>query len=302
MVSFSVAASLGPIVLSKSGQDSIYMQLKNTFLQFDTKEHKDLKRNACLRSLSLDCPSARCREAAMTAVTHPKASGADQEAAMSASTRSHSRSSTPENDNDSCSVCTVDSFDEKNSALLTPSSWDVSKVASIPSFIPPPSADQWALQGGKACGGKGKAFMHFGEQPTQKKNESPKKDLSKLFKPVDATQITTVMVRGIPCSFSHERMIQLLDEAGLAGKFNFFYLPYAGKSASNLGYAFVNFVDSTSAAACATLFDGVALDPERSTKFVTVTPADIQGLDNLRKHFRRSAVSRSTRGPMFFKV
>merc|ERR1719191_2006548 len=111
-----------------------------------------------------------------------------------------------------------------------------------------------------------------------KKKQIQKKDLTKLGE-VDNAEVTTVMVRGIPCSFSQERVIQLLDEAGLAGKFNFFYLPYAGKSSSNLGYAFVNFVDSEAALACATLFDGVALDPQRSAKFCTITKADIQGLE-----------------------
>merc|ERR1719443_1757659 len=107
-----------------------------------------------------------------------RVSSADQEAAMSASTRSHSHSSTPENDSDRCSVCTFDSFDTKEPllvtvttpALLTPSSWDLSKVASIPCFVPTPSTDQWTLQGAEACSEKGKAFMHSGEQAAPKKN------------------------------------------------------------------------------------------------------------------------------------
>jgi len=138
--------------------------------------------------------------------------------------------------------------------------------------------------------------------PPSKKKPIVKKDLSKLGSGSDGVEITTVMVRGIPCSFSQERVIQLMDEAGLAGKFNFFYLPYAGKSTSNLGYAFVNFVDEEAAQTCAAALDGVPLDPQRSAKFCTITKADIQGLENLTKHFKRTAVSRSTRGPMFLKV
>jgi hypothetical protein len=61
-------------------------------------------------------------------------------------------------------------------------------------------------------------------------------------------------------------------------------------------------VDAESASLCSAVLDGVALDPQRSAKVLTITPADIQGLDNLRKHFRRTAVSRSTRGPMFIDV
>merc|ERR1719375_1749755 len=106
------------------------------------------------------------------------------------------------------------------------------------------------------------------------KKQSQKKELMKLGNDVDATETTTLMIRGIPCSFSQEHVLQLFDELGLAGKYNFFYLPYAGKSSSNLGYAFVNFVDAKSATTCSASLDGVALDPDRSKKFCRIPPAD----------------------------
>eukprot|EP00746_Dinoflagellata_sp_MGD_P021273 gnl/MRDRNA2_/MRDRNA2_149653_c0_seq1.p1 gnl/MRDRNA2_/MRDRNA2_149653_c0~~gnl/MRDRNA2_/MRDRNA2_149653_c0_seq1.p1 ORF type:complete len:471 (-),score=90.75 gnl/MRDRNA2_/MRDRNA2_149653_c0_seq1:181-1410(-) len=112
-------------------------------------------------------------------------------------------------------------------------------------------------------------------------------------------EVTTLMIRGIPCSLSQERLMLFLDQAGLRCKYDFFYMPRAGRSRSNLGYAFVNFVDSASSALACSCAQGVALDPGRSKKVCTVTPAHIQGLEELKRHFRKTAVSRGTRGPVY---
>jgi len=139
-------------------------------------------------------------------------------------------------------------------------------------------------------------------QPPPKVVTPPKKqDLKELnTEPVD--EVTTLMIRGIPCSFSQDTLMKLIDNVGLKGKYDFFYLPRAGKNGSNLGYAFINFTDEAGADHCMASFNGVPLDPCRSTKICTIAPGDIQGLDNLRKHFRRTAVSRGSRGPVFLKV
>merc|ERR1719388_342474 len=128
------------------------------------------------------------------------------------------------------------------------------------------------------------------DQETQPKVVNPhmpskKQDLRELnTEPVE--EITTLMIRGIPCSFSQDTLMKLIDNAGLKGKYDFFYLPRAGKNGSNLGYAFINFTDTPAAEYCMATFNGIPLDPPRSTKVCTIAPADIQGLPNLRKHFR----------------
>merc|ERR1719321_915775 len=139
-------------------------------------------------------------------------------------------------------------------------------------------------------------------QPPPKVVTPPKKqDLKELnTEPVD--EVTTLMIRGIPCSFSQDTLMKLIDNVGLKGKYDFFYLPRAGNHGSNLGYAFVNFIDAQCAEHFVATFNGVPLDPARSMKICTVSPGDIQGLGNLRKHFRRTAVSRGSRGPVFLKV
>jgi RNA recognition motif-containing protein len=127
-----------------------------------------------------------------------------------------------------------------------------------------------------------------------------KQDLKKFNKgAVNNNIATTLMIRGIPCSFSQEALITLIDDAGLKDKYNFFYLPRDGNRNSNLGYAFINFVDQPSADLCTQAFRGVPLAPARSSKTCMVSPGDIQGLPALWKHFRRTAVTRSSHGPMF---
>merc|ERR1719388_390623 len=144
------------------------------------------------------------------------------------------------------------------------------------------------------------------DQETQPKVVKPhmpskKQDLRELnTEPVD--EVTTLMIRGIPCSFSQDTLMKLIDNAGLKGKYDFFYLPRAGNNGSNLGYAFINFTDALGAEHCMNTFNGVPLDPSRSMKICTISQGDIQGLVNLRKHFRRTAVSRGSRGPVFLKV
>merc|ERR1719160_626941 len=142
-----------------------------------------------------------------------------------------------------------------------------------------------------------------GEAASQVHKAAKKQDLKKLNKSAANKDVaTTLMIRGIPCSFSQEALLLLIDNAGLKNKYNFFYLPRDGNRSSNLGYAFINFVDQASADLCTNTFKGVPLAPVRSMKTCMISPADIQGLPALWKHFRRTAVSRGSHGPMFLKV
>lgn len=128
------------------------------------------------------------------------------------------------------------------------------------------------------------------------------KNLNNKFAALPVEEVTTLMIRGIPCSFTQESLLALIDEAGLKGKYNFFYLPRDRNRSSNLGYAFINFCDQQSAELCTATFEGVPLSPDRSKKSLMISPADIQGLPSLRKHYNGTAVSRGSHGPMFFKV
>lgn len=139
-------------------------------------------------------------------------------------------------------------------------------------------------------------------RPARKRQESKVKKFDKVAAaPMEEalTEVTTLMVRGIPCSFSQDALLSLIDNAGLQGKYDFFYLPRDGKRNANLGYAFINFVDEQSAEVCTAALQDVPLSPARSKKTCTISAAAIQGLPSLWKHFHNTAVTRGSSGPMF---
>jgi len=67
---------------------------------------------------------------------------------------------------------------------------------------------------------------------------------------------TTVMLRNIPNSYTRKKLLQLLDHHGFAGRYDFAYLPCDFYTDANLGYAFVNLVDSRAVEDLWVAFDG----------------------------------------------
>lgn len=141
-------------------------------------------------------------------------------------------------------------------------------------------------------------------QPTRVNtvNTCSKKQMKKHQKagPVTAEGATTLMMRGIPCGLTTENLIDIVDNAGFKGRYNFFYLPSDAKKKANLGYCFINFIDAHSAEQCTAAFKGVRLAPLRSAKSCSVAPASIQGLARLSEHFKYTTMSRGASGPLFF--
>ena len=56
---------------------------------------------------------------------------------------------------------------------------------------------------------------------------------------------TTVMLRNLPNNYTRKMFLQMLDENGLKGQYDFVYLPCDFYHDANLGYAFVNMVDAS---------------------------------------------------------
>jgi len=55
-----------------------------------------------------------------------------------------------------------------------------------------------------------------------------------------AHEPTTVMLRNLPNNIKRDQLLQMLDSAGFAAKYNFVYLPMDFDKKSSLGYAFLN--------------------------------------------------------------
>jgi len=58
---------------------------------------------------------------------------------------------------------------------------------------------------------------------------------------------TTLMLRNLPCDYTRTMLLTLLEAAGLAGKYNFVYMPVDFARLAGKGYAFVNMVSAADA-------------------------------------------------------
>jgi hypothetical protein len=64
----------------------------------------------------------------------------------------------------------------------------------------------------------------------------------KIAKNIDC--VTTLAIRNLLFSLTLQDLLEALDEAGYANTYDFVYLPRKVKEHKNLGFAFVNFVNS----------------------------------------------------------
>jgi len=106
--------------------------------------------------------------------------------------------------------------------------------------------------------------------------------------------VTTLMLRNIPNRYTQAELISELEHLGFgSGSFDFFYLPVDKGTSSNVGYAFVNFVEESCAEKCLVVFQGHKFQKHRrsSGKTAAVSPAHIQGLEANLKHYENTAVN-----------
>lgn len=111
--------------------------------------------------------------------------------------------------------------------------------------------------------------------------------------------VTTMMLRNIPCRKLQDEVKQHIDQKGFAGKYNFLYLPRDVKFHANLGYAFINFINTADARCFEREMNGYRFTGSGSSKACEVVPAHVQGLLNNIAAFKRTEVMRSNRKPYF---
>mmetsp|Transcript_4505 Transcript_4505/g.12462 ORF Transcript_4505/g.12462 Transcript_4505/m.12462 type:complete len:443 (-) Transcript_4505:59-1387(-) len=97
--------------------------------------------------------------------------------------------------------------------------------------------------------------------------------------------VTTFMFRGIPRKYTAWDLIAVLERSGSREQFDFVYVPWYKTANSNMGYAFVNFVDPATARAVHAVMQGRHWGPSHGARTMNLMPAQVQGLeDNLRQY------------------
>jgi len=95
------------------------------------------------------------------------------------------------------------------------------------------------------------------------------------------TDVTTVMMRNLPNKYTQQKLLEELQSNGFESvrDFDFFYLPMDHCTAVNLGYCFINFVETGIANSFAMTFQGKRMQRFNSSKTIQVMPASIQGFE-----------------------
>jgi hypothetical protein len=94
--------------------------------------------------------------------------------------------------------------------------------------------------------------------------------------------ITTMQIRNIPNRCTKEEVLRHIDGLGFANQFDLFHMPMDKKRKSNLGFAFINFMQAETASLFQKQMKGTCVTGDRAQnpkKSCTVAPAGIQGLE-----------------------
>jgi len=102
---------------------------------------------------------------------------------------------------------------------------------------------------------------------------------------------TTVMIRNMPNNLTRDMFLELVNSLGLAGTYDFVYLPIDFQSQAGLGYAFINFCTVADAEQCFKVFEGFTNWRVPSEKVCTVTwSSPTQGLEQHVERYKNSPV------------
>jgi len=94
----------------------------------------------------------------------------------------------------------------------------------------------------------------------------------------DPDEQTTVMIKNIACRYSEEQVTEFLDDVGLKGKYRWVYVPMNSRKCANLGYLFVDLLESEFIEELKTALNGRVFGYRDSTKVCEVSMANVQGL------------------------
>jgi len=102
-------------------------------------------------------------------------------------------------------------------------------------------------------------------------------------------------MRNLPNNYSRKMLLELLEQKGFTGKFDFLYLPIDFKTSASLGYTFINLVDPSAVPAFWSNFDGFSdwILPSKKVCIVSWTDPH-QGLNAHIERYRNSPVMHPT--------
>jgi len=110
--------------------------------------------------------------------------------------------------------------------------------------------------------------------------------------PAEWANVTTVMMRHLSNQYTQRILLEEIGQTGFTNKFDFLYLPIDPQTGRNKGYAFINFVDPSTAWSFRMSFDGRKMSRFNCSKVVSVTPAALQGFDANYAHYSTTRVTR----------
>jgi hypothetical protein len=103
--------------------------------------------------------------------------------------------------------------------------------------------------------------------------------------------ITTAMLRNLPCGFTRSILLEILDHEGFTGIYDFVYVPIDFKRGLCKGYAFVNVTSAEHLQRLVEVFDGYYQWPYcSSSKVCQATLSHTQGLRANIERYRNSPV------------
>jgi len=120
-------------------------------------------------------------------------------------------------------------------------------------------------------------------------------NLEGVYKAGGDEPITTLMIRNIPGRYSQKDLMLDLQDTGLAGTYDFLYMPMDKATSNSVGYAFVNFNNSSHAAKCRQMFQDYHFSRHHRTskKLAIISVAHLQGLEKNMQHYEKSAINMS---------
>lgn len=159
-----------------------------------------------------------------------------------------------------------------------------------PVSMDPMMSWQWAYLDPYSGVGEAQTFESPGPTP------SAASSCSRSYEVMGATEKeepkgpkTTVLLRNLPSDFTRAALLELLEDEGFDGGFDFIYLPMDFGAKVCLGYAFVNFVTGSDAQRCWEIFSGYS-DWESDKPCEVTWGEPCQGLQAHIERYRNSPV------------